>query len=26
VMRLVGKLRSLGFDVDAIDQPQRGTA
>jgi hydrogenase maturation protease len=26
VMRLVGKLRSLGFDVDTIDQPQRGTA
>ena len=26
VMRLVGKLRSLGFDVDAIDQPRRGVA
>jgi hydrogenase maturation protease len=26
VIRLVGKLRSLGFDVDTIDQPQRGVA
>ena len=26
VGRLVGKLRSLGFEVDAVDQPQRGAA
>jgi len=26
VIRLVGKLRSLGFEVDAVDQPQRGAA
>jgi len=26
VGRLVGKLRSLGFEVDTIDQPQRDTA
>jgi hypothetical protein len=26
VIRLVGKLLSLGFEVDAVDQPQRGAA
>jgi hydrogenase maturation protease len=26
VGRLVGKLRSLGFEVDTVDQPQRGAA
>jgi hydrogenase maturation protease len=26
VGRLVGKLRSLGFEVDTIDQPQQGVA
>jgi hydrogenase maturation protease len=26
VMRLVEKLLSLGFEVDAVDQPRRGTA
>jgi hydrogenase maturation protease len=26
VIRLVGKLLSLGFEVDTLDQPQRGTA
>ncbi len=26
VGRLVGKLRSLGFEVDTLDQPQRGAA